>query len=132
YTTLNIAVVVGPLFGAVLFFSFRFELLLIVAVISMILGLVLRLYTNETLAQSMTDKWQSETSVGWIGAIKKQFKEYGLIFKDRVFLLFIVAGILAAQTFMQLDLLIPVYLKETIDVQEIASFGGFNWTVTGE
>ncbi|MDN7241938.1 MFS transporter [Planococcus sp. N028] len=132
YTTLNIAVVVGPLAGAVLFFSFRFELLLAVAVVSMILGLVLRLYTNETLSQKMKDKWENEASTGVIGAVGKQFREYGLIFKDRLFLLFIIAGILGAQTFMQLDLLIPVYLKEHIDVQTVASLFDWEWNVTGE
>ncbi|MDN7244919.1 MDR family MFS transporter [Planococcus shenhongbingii] len=132
YTTLNIAVVVGPLVGAVLFFSYRFELLLIVTVISMLLGLVLRLYTNETLSHELKGKWETAEAIGWTGAVAKQFKEYGLIFKDRLFLLFVIAGVLAAQTFMQLDLLIPVYLKETIDVQTIASFWGREWTVTGE
>lgn len=132
YTTLNIAVVVGPLFGAVLFFSFRFELLMIVAVISMLLGLVLRLYTNETMSREVLEKRKSEATGGWTGAVVKQFKDYGLIFKDRLFLLFVIAGILSAQTFMQLDLLIPIYLKETIDVQTIATFMGRDWTVTGE
>lgn len=132
YTTLNIAVVVGPLIGAVLFFSYRFELLLIVAVISMLLGLVLRLFTDETLSQKMVDKWATEEAAGWVGAVSKQFKEYGIIFKDRVFLLFVIAGVLGAQTFMQLDLLIPVYLKETIDSQTIAAFFGNEWKVTGE
>ena len=132
YTTLNIAVVVGPLFGAVLFFSYRFELLLIVAVISMILGTVLRLYTNETLPQSVIDKWQREESVGVLGAVAKQVKEYGVIFKDKLFLLFVIAGILGAQTFMQLDLLIPVFLKETINEQTVAAFMGRELIVTGE
>lgn len=132
YTTLNIAVVVGPLFGAVLFFTYRFELLLVVAVISMVLGLILRLYTNETLARELADQWATEEKTGWPAAVAKQFKEYGLIFNDRLFLLFVIAGVLVAQTFMQLDLLIPVYLKETIDVQTIASFFGREWTVTGE
>jgi MFS transporter, DHA1 family, multidrug resistance protein B len=132
YTTLNMAVVVGPIAGAVLFFSFRFELLLAVALISMALGLVLRLYTNETLSQKMMEKWENEASANWVGAVAKQFREYGLIFKDRLFLLFVVAGILGAQTFMQLDLLIPVYLQESIDVQKAASLFEWEWTVTGE
>ncbi|AQU81103.1 MULTISPECIES: MFS transporter [Planococcus] len=132
YTTLNIAVVVGPLFGAILFFSYRFELLLVVTVISMLLSVVLRLLTKETLSQAMVEKWQSQTATGWVGAISKQFKEYGLIFKDRLFLLFIIAGVLGAQTFMQLDLLIPVYLRETIDSQTVASLFNREWSVTGE
>ncbi|TWT27513.1 MFS transporter [Planomicrobium sp. CPCC 101110] len=132
YTTLNIAVVIGPLAGAVLFFSFRFELLLAVALISMALGLVMRLYTNETLSQKAMEKWGNNVSPSWIAAVGKQFHEYGLIFKDRLFLLFVIAGILGAQTFMQLDLLIPVYLEERIDVQTVASLFDWEWTVTGE
>ncbi|MGI2327887.1 MDR family MFS transporter [Planococcus sp. YIM B11945] len=132
YTTLNMAVVVGPIAGAVLFFSYRFELLLVVAVISAVLGVILRLYTHETLSEAMVNKWKTETSVGWVGAVGKQFREYGLIFNDRLFLLFIIAGILGAQTFMQLDLLIPVYLKEMIGTQTIASLFNKEWTVTGE
>lgn len=132
YTTLNIAVVIGPLFGAVLFFSYRFELLLAVAVISMLLGLLLRLYTEETLSATVMDKWKEGDATGWRGAVLTQVKDYGIILKDRVFLLFVVAGVLGAQTFMQLDLVIPVYLKETIDRQTILDFLGREWSVTGE
>lgn len=132
YTTLNIAVVIGPLFGAVLFFSYRFELLLAVAVISMLLGLLLRLYTEETLSAAVMDKWKEGNATGWRGAVLMQVKDYGIILKDRVFLLFVVAGVMGAQTFMQLDLVIPVYLKETIDRQTILDFLGREWSVTGE
>ena len=132
YTTLNIAVVIGPLFGAILFFSYRFELLLGVAIISMLLGLVLRLFTDETLPAAVLGKWQAGAVTGWRGAVFKQLKEYGIIFKDRVFLLFVIAGVLGAQTFMQLDLVIPIYLKETIDSQVILDFLGREWSVTGE
>ncbi|MGM0896763.1 MAG: MDR family MFS transporter [Bacillota bacterium] len=132
YTTLNIAVVIGPLFGAILFFSYRFELLLGVAIISMLLGLVLRLFTDETLPSEVLGKWQAGAVTGWRGAVFKQLKEYGIIFKDRVFLLFVIAGVLGAQTFMQLDLVIPIYLKETIDSQVILDLLGREWSVTGE
>ncbi|MBB5178809.1 MULTISPECIES: MFS transporter [Planococcus] len=132
YTNLNIAVVVGPLIGAVLFFSFRFELLLVVAVISLLLSLVLRLFTDETLSQKMVDKWATAEATGWVGAVLKQFKEYGIIFKDRVFLLFIIAGVLGSLALLQINLLFPIYLKETIDSQTIAAFFGNVWEVTGE
>lgn len=132
YTTLNIAVVIGPLFGAVLFFSYRFELLLTVAIISVLLGLLLRFYTEETLSAEVLGKWREGNATGWRGALLSQVKDYGIILKDRVFLLFVVAGVLGAQTFMQLDLVIPVYLKETIDRQTILDFLGREWSVTGE
>ena len=46
-------------------------------------------------------------------------KDYGIIFRDKTFLLFIIAGVLAAQTFMQLDLLLPVYMKEFVQNQTL-------------
>ena len=46
-----------------------------------------------------------------------------MILSDRNFMLFIVAGILVAQTFMQLDLTVAVYVKEAISQQTLFSFG---------
>lgn len=46
-------------------------------------------------------------------------KDYRIIAKDKIFLLYIIGGILLAQTFMQLDLLIPVYTKEKVGLQTV-------------
>jgi hypothetical protein len=53
----------------------------------------------------------------------KQVKDYGIIFRDKTFLLFITAGILAARTFMQLDLLIPVYTNDFVKNQQLFKWG---------
>ncbi|AQQ54414.1 MDR family MFS transporter [Planococcus lenghuensis] len=132
YTSINISVVIGPIIGAVLFFSYRFELLLSVALVAVALGIALQLLTKETLQYAPSGELATEPGQGWTGAVKKQLKEYGIILKDRLFLLFVGAGILGAQTFMQLDLLIPIYLKEAIDEQLVATLFGWDWTVTGE
>jgi predicted MFS family arabinose efflux permease len=52
--------------------------------------------------------------------------------KDKTFLLFIIAGVLAGQTFMQLDLLIPVYIKDVFKDQSLFSIGDWSFTVKGE
>lgn len=132
YTSINISVVIGPIIGAVLFFSYRFELLLSVALVAVALGVALQFLTKETLQYTSSDELATEPEKGWTGAVTKQLREYGIILKDRLFLLFIGAGILGAQTFMQLDLLIPIYLKEAIDEQHVATLFGRDWTVTGE
>jgi len=51
----------------------------------------------------------------WPQFWREQLRQYAVIVRDRTFFLFIAAGVLVAQTFMQLDLLIPVYTKETIE-----------------
>ncbi len=62
----------------------------------------------------------------------EQLNNYRLIAKDRTFLLFIVAGILVAQTFMQLDILIPVYVKDVVSQQTLFSIGQWSFSLSGE
>ncbi|MDI2587076.1 MFS transporter [Psychrobacillus sp. NEAU-3TGS] len=132
YTSINISVVIGPIVGAVLFFQYRFALLLTAGIIFCLVGLALRLLTEETLPEEMKNQLVAKGGNGWIRVVVDQVKAYGLIVRDRVFLLYVIAGILLGQTFMQLDLLIPVYMKEVIDKQVLGNFFGREWAVTGE
>ncbi|WP_064094217.1 MDR family MFS transporter [Rossellomorea aquimaris] len=129
YTSINIAVVIGPILGGIFYVHYRFELLLSAALICMMLGLLLYKMTRET---APTDKSKLLVTEGkkkvWYSVMTDQFKDYGVIFKDKTFLLFILAGILVGQTFMQLDLLIPVYIKDVMDQATLFSIG--NWSLT--
>jgi DHA1 family multidrug resistance protein B-like MFS transporter len=132
YTGINIAVVFGPIIGGIFFFSHRFELLLMAGITNFILGFLLQKIVRETapsLQQKAVKTTEKET---WYGAIKKQIADYKVIVQDRVFLLFIVAGVLAAQTFMQLDLLMAVYTKELVPLQTLLAFGNWNLELGGE
>lgn len=130
YTSINIAVVIGPILGAIFYVKYRFELLVAVGIISILLSFVLGKWTRETVpASSLLEK----TARGkWYHFLKKQLADYAVIVQDRVFLLFIIAGILAAATFMQLDLLFPVFIKETVTSQSMFTIGSWNFTVSGE
>ncbi|WP_313893699.1 MFS transporter [Psychrobacillus sp.] len=130
YTSVNITVVVGPIIGAILFFSYRFPLLLVSGIVFCILGLALRFLTEETLSEETRLKLASDGN-DWKKVVVNQVKTYGLIVKDKVFFLFIIAGILLGQTYMQLDMLIPVYMKEVIDVQVLGTLFNREWSVTG-
>ncbi|WNS76355.1 MFS transporter [Bacillus sp. DTU_2020_1000418_1_SI_GHA_SEK_038] len=129
YTSINIAVVIGPVLGAIFYTKYRFELLLIAGIICIILAVILAKMTRETVPQQSqlvneNDKWYS--------FLIHQMKDYGIIFKDKTFLLFIIAGVLAAQTFMQLDLLIPIYTSEFVHNQPLLKFGDWAFSVSGE
>jgi MFS transporter, DHA1 family, multidrug resistance protein B len=130
YTSINIAVVVGPILGAIFYVKYRFELMVAVGIISILLSLVLAKWTRETLPASS----QQEKAVDgkWYDFLLKQLADYKVIVQDKVFLLFIIAGILAAQTFMQLDLLFPVYTKDTVTNQTVLELGSKVFTVNGE
>lgn len=129
YTSINIAVVVGPILGALFYVQYRSQLLLIAGIVCILLALVLAKWTRETVPENTAVAGENDKWYSFLGA---QVKDYGIIFRDRTFLLFIIAGVLAAQTFMQLDLLIPVYTKEAVDNQSLFSIGSWSFTVHGE
>ncbi|MFD0771410.1 MDR family MFS transporter [Bacillus sp. CGMCC 1.60114] len=115
YTMININVVLGPILGAYFFFSHRFELLVASIAINFIVAFVLLKFIKETLPEK---RREVERQTGWLTVVNEQVKNYRVIFQDRVFFLFIIAGILVAQTFTQLDLLLAVYIKENVPTQE--------------
>jgi predicted MFS family arabinose efflux permease len=129
YTSINIAVVIGPLLGAIFYVNHRFELLLIAGIICVGLAAVLQKWIRET---APTYEHKESTTTKWYSFVGNQLRDYKIIVKDRTFLLFIVAGVLSAQTFMQLDLLIPVYTKEVVHNQTLLTLGSWSLTVSGE
>ncbi len=130
YTSLNIAVVVGPILGAIFYVNYRFELLLFASAVCILVGLILAKWTRETVP---VQRYASLSSEGkWYYFLTNQVRDYALIVKDKTFLLFIVAGVLAGQTFMQLDLLIPVYIKDFVKNQTLFTIGDWSLVVKGE
>ncbi|MFD2680094.1 MDR family MFS transporter [Bacillus seohaeanensis] len=133
YTSINIAVVIGPILGGIFYVHYRFELLLVAALICMMLSLLLMKMTRETAPQNQERLLVTEgKKKAWHSVITAQFKDYKVIIQDRTFLLFIIAGILVAQTFMQLDLLFPVYIKDTVEQATLFSIGDWSLTLVGE
>ncbi|WP_246943543.1 MDR family MFS transporter [Bacillus pinisoli] len=132
YTGINIAVVIGPIVGGIFFFEHRFELLMTAGVTSFVIGFILQKMVSETapmLQDQAVKKTEKET---WVGAITKQVADYKIIVQDKIFLLFIVAGVLSSQTFMQLDLLMAVYTKELVPLQTFLAFGDWKLELGGE
>jgi len=131
YTTMNISVVFGPIIGSVLYANYLYELLLVTAVSNFFLGTILMKLLKET---APLDQRLAEKTIGskWHQFLLNQLQSYSIIFRDRILLLFIVGGILVSQTFLQLDLLIPVYTKDVIDNPIHFTIQGWSITVTGE
>ncbi|MBO9128166.1 MFS transporter [Bacillus sp. 165] len=125
YTAMNINVVIGPIIGAYFFFHYRFELLLASVVVNFAVTWVLYHFVRETLPPKPAV--EKEQSISWSTFAVQQVKNYSVIFKDRVFFLFVVSGILVAQTFTQMDLLLAVYIKEMVQTQTFLHF-----TINGE
>lgn len=130
YTSINIAVVIGPILGGIFYAHYRFQLLLAAAIVCMMLGIILAKLTKETVPVQKTSALSVDGK--WYYFLINQFRDYAIIVRDKTFLLFIVAGVLAGQTFMQLDLLFPVYMKDVVHNQNLLSFGDWSFKVGGE
>jgi len=131
YTSINIAVVIGPIIGSMFYVHHLFELLLITGASSLLLGTFLVMLLNETVPKE-GKKVGGGNESKWYRFLWNQVQSYNIIFRDRILMLYIIAGVLVAQTFMQLDLLIPVYAKDVIDKQTLFSAGEWSLIITGE
>ncbi|WP_102028358.1 MDR family MFS transporter [Salirhabdus sp. Marseille-P4669] len=133
YTAINISVVIGPILGGVFFFEYRFALLIASALASFLLTFLIYKLVRETAPNILNGSMKVKTKNSkWTNAIKEQVKDYQIIVTDKAFMLFIIAGILVAQSFMQMDLLLAVYMSEKVPVQEVISLGEWSITASGE
>jgi MFS transporter, DHA1 family, multidrug resistance protein B len=129
YTSINIAVVIGPMIGGIFYEEHLFELLLATGFSGVLLATILVKMLQET---APVYSIENVSSMKWYQFLREQIHSYGVIIRDKTFLLFIVAGILVGQTFMQLDLLIPVYTKEVVGKQTLFSLGDYSVLLSGE
>ncbi|PMC36705.1 MFS transporter [Bacillus sp. UMB0899] len=130
YTSINIAVVIGPILGAIFYVDHPFEVLVLSGIVCIILSLLLAKQTRETAPAYKSD--ENEQAAKWYSSIVKQVRDYQIIFRDKTFLLYIIAGVLVALTFMQLDMILPVYITDIIYQQELLSIGNWSLTLNGE
>ncbi|MGV3489073.1 MAG: MDR family MFS transporter [Tuberibacillus sp.] len=131
YTSVNISVVIGPILGGIFFFDYRFPFILVCLIASLILALILQKYLRETVPMSKKSNEENEGG-NWRYYLGRQLNDYKIITRDKLFLLFVIAGILVAQTFMQLDLLMAVYTTDKFPGQTLFSFGDWSLHVNGK
>lgn len=126
YTAMNVGVVAGPVLGSFFFVHYRFELLLACMVIELLFAIAIFFLVKETLpAETLREKAKERFS------IVQQFTSYAVIFRDKVFALYIIAGILVAVAFMQLDMYMALYVKEHVFSQPLLSWGDWSFSVGG-
>ncbi|WP_400162198.1 MDR family MFS transporter [Brevibacillus sp. TJ4] len=126
YTTMNIGVVAGPVLGSFFFVNYRFELLLACMIIEAVFAVIVYFLIKETLpAEVRAEKAKEPFS------FKEQFHSYAVIFRDKVFALYTLAGVLVGIAFMQLDLYMALYVKESVPAQPLLSWGDWSFQVGG-
>jgi len=118
-TANNVGAVLGPVVGAVLFFRYRDELLWTCAVVSLLYTLAIYRFVRETMPSGPATP---ERTKSFLSDLREQWRSYGIILKDKVFFVYILAGIFALVTIMQLDLYLSVYISQHVPAQSV--FGG--------
>ncbi|MFT8709078.1 MAG: MFS transporter [Sporolactobacillus sp.] len=130
YTVTNICVVIGPLLGSIFFFQYRFLTLAVCFGTCLMTAVLLAWKTHETAPLRSGVTMASETR-NWRHYLHQQMADSKQILTDRLFLLYIIAGILVAQTFMQLDLLIAIYTANHVPSQQILALGEWSLRLGG-
>ncbi|MFS0870567.1 MDR family MFS transporter [Paenibacillus xylanilyticus] len=118
YWTTNVAVTFGALMGGLLFDSFRFVLFSLVFAESLITLFILMFFIQETMER--TDSSQVATPIR-----KNMLKTYGGVLRDKRFMVFFTASVLAVSLEFQLDKYIAVRLKSEFSAQLL------HWDISG-
>lgn len=126
-TANNIGAVLGPALGAIFFFHYRQELLWTCALILLLYLIAIYFIVHETLPQSAKSQ---AGSISIKRVLKEQLMGYGIIFRDKVFLIYILAGIFALVGIMQLDLYLPVYVINNVPAQTLFTWNGHSLTLS--
>lgn len=129
-TSYTIGMIGGPLLGALFVDSYFHQLVLIGACVIAGYGFVILFFFQET-RPSQTDASLSQNKETFLHKAKVQFQSYTTLAKDRVFLLYIVAGTLISVVMMQTTLYMAVYLESHVGDQQLLSIKGWALYVTG-
>lgn len=123
----NIGAVFGPALGSVFFIHHRTALLWVCTAVTLLYFLVVLWKIRETLPQRQEVRKQTE-NVSQL--LKEQFSNYGVIFKDKAFAIYIIAGVLVTIAFMQLDMYLATYVKEYVPAQPLLTWGTWSYTLS--
>ncbi|WP_433750575.1 MDR family MFS transporter [Falsibacillus pallidus] len=125
-TANNLGAILGPLLGAIFFFHYRQELLWTCAAV--MLGYFIAIYF--ILHESMPIKVEIQEKRPISSELKDQWKGYGIIFRDKVFLVYIIAGIFSLVAIMQLDLYLPVYIINHVPGQALFTWNHWSFQIS--
>lgn len=123
----NIGAVFGPLLGSIFFIHHRTELLWSCTLVTLIYSFVILWKIRETLPMKAKLPQESYTMSK---VFKEQWHNYGLILRDKVFAIYILAGILVTFAFMQLDMYLATYVKEYVPAQTLFEFRNWSFSLS--
>ncbi|XOS91520.1 MFS transporter [Brevibacillus laterosporus] len=128
YTAMNLGVVIGPLLGAFFFVNYRDELMLACMFVTTILFAVYFFVLKETRPMApQTNSDLVDPTPSW----KRELQSFQVIFSDKVFSLYLLAGIFVFIAFSQMDLYMAIYIKEHVLNQPLLWWGDWTFSLGG-
>lgn len=128
-TANNIGAVLGPALGAIFFFQFRQELLWTCTLVLLLYLIAIYFIVHETMPHSEKVP-KGMTSISHV--FKDQWNNYTIIFRDKVFLIYILAGIFSLIPIMQLDLYLPVFVINEVPAQALFAWNGSSFILSSK
>ncbi|WP_090865920.1 MDR family MFS transporter [Oceanobacillus limi] len=128
-TANNLGAVLGPVIGAVLFFNYRSELLWTCTLVTLCYSIAIFFMVRETMPK---EDRKVEYKSGVLSVIKGQWMSYYVIFRDKVFFLYILGGIFITVSIMQLDLYLAVYVNDHVPTQDLVATKNLLLTLSSE
>ncbi|WP_186579619.1 MDR family MFS transporter [Aquibacillus kalidii] len=124
YWSANLSIALGGAVGAFLFEDFLFHLFIGMTIMSIIMVFVLVFFIEESYVPKQTSKELKSTSK--LQVFTDIFKSYKTVATDKVFILFVIAGLFIQSLEFQLSNYIAVRLHEQMPAQDI-----FHWSING-
>lgn len=126
-TANNIGAVLGPALGAILFFHYKSELLWTCAIVLLTYSVVIFYKIHET-KPAVTDEKSDAPLTRQL--FRGLWTKFSIIFTDRVFGLYILAGVFAIITIMQLDLYLAVYVMNHVPAQPLIAWNHWSFKLS--
>ncbi|EST12501.1 MDR family MFS transporter [Sporolactobacillus laevolacticus] len=126
-TANNIGAVLGPALGAILFFHYKSELLWTCAIVLLTYSVVIFFKIHET-KPAVTDEKSDAPLTRQL--FRGLWTKFSIIFTDRVFGLYILAGVFAIITIMQLDLHLAVYVMNHVPAQPLIAWNHWSFKLS--
>ncbi|GGM20776.1 MFS transporter [Paraliobacillus quinghaiensis] len=114
YWSFNLAFAVGGIVGALTFNHYLFELLVVMAITSTASSILVIFFISETMEKKVKPKEKN--------VLKSMFTSYKDVAGDKLFLLFVFAGLLIQSIENQMENYIAIRLNNEMQLQNILGF----------
>lgn len=120
YWANNLSIAFGGAIGGFMFREYFFELLLALSITSLIAWTLITFFIEESYIPNKTEKKTPPQHV------KQLFSNYHSVFKDKLFVLYVLAGIFVLSMEFQLTSYMSIRLSEDLSIQNLLGieFGG--------